>query len=63
MTEKNGAQTPRVALVTGASRGLGRAFTNRLVRHGWHVVIDARDHIRLSEMVADLAIPQGVTAI
>ncbi|MFZ0122357.1 MAG: SDR family NAD(P)-dependent oxidoreductase [Pseudonocardiaceae bacterium] len=63
MTEKNGAPAARVALVTGASRGLGRAFTNRLVRHGWHVVIDARDHIRLSEMVADLAIPQGVTAI
>ncbi|MBA2474131.1 MAG: SDR family NAD(P)-dependent oxidoreductase, partial [Pseudonocardiales bacterium] len=32
-----------MALVTGASRGLGRAFTNRLVRRGWHVVIDARD--------------------
>jgi NAD(P)-dependent dehydrogenase (short-subunit alcohol dehydrogenase family) len=63
MTEKNGAQAPRVALVTGASRGLGRAFTNRLVRRGWHVVIDARDHVRLTEMVAALAIPHAVTAL
>lgn len=52
-----------MALVTGASRGLGRAFTNRLVRRGWHVVIDARDHVRLTGMVADLAISHAVTAI
>lgn len=31
------------ALVTGASRGLGRALTRELARRGWHVVIDARD--------------------
>ncbi|MBV9832219.1 MAG: SDR family oxidoreductase [Marmoricola sp.] len=30
------------ALVTGASRGLGRALTEQLVRDGWHVVVDAR---------------------
>jgi NAD(P)-dependent dehydrogenase (short-subunit alcohol dehydrogenase family) len=52
-----------VALVTGASRGLGRAFANRLVRSGWHVVIDARDHVRLTEMVADLGVPHAVTAV
>jgi NAD(P)-dependent dehydrogenase (short-subunit alcohol dehydrogenase family) len=63
MKEKNGAQTPRVALVTGGSRGLGRAFTDRLVRRGWHVVIDARDPLRLAEMVAGLAIPHAVTAM
>ncbi len=63
MTEKNGAQTPRVALVTGGSRGLGRAFTHCLVHRGWHVVIDARDHVRLHESVADLAIPDTVQAI
>jgi NAD(P)-dependent dehydrogenase (short-subunit alcohol dehydrogenase family) len=63
MKEKNGARTPRVALVTGGSRGLGRAFTDRLVRCGWHVVIDARDPLRLAEMVAGLAIPHAVTAM
>jgi NAD(P)-dependent dehydrogenase (short-subunit alcohol dehydrogenase family) len=63
MKEKNRAETPRVALVTGGSRGLGRAFTDRLVRRGWHVVIDARDPLRLAEMVAGLAIPHAVTAM
>lgn len=63
MTEQNGVRTPRVALVTGGSRGLGRAFTDCLVHRGWHVVIDARDHLRLAERVADLAISHAVTAI
>src|SRR4051794_30712572 len=35
-------RTP-VAIVTGASRGLGLALTQALARRGWHVVSDARD--------------------
>ena len=31
------------ALVTGASRGLGRTLTHELVRRGWDIVVDARD--------------------
>ncbi len=37
------AQHPRVAIVTGASRGLGLALTLGLVDDGWHVVADGRD--------------------
>ena len=33
----------RVAVVTGASRGLGQALTRALARRGWRVVVDARD--------------------
>src|SRR5215211_3051924 len=32
----------RTAIITGASRGLGRALTDNLVRAGWRVVVDAR---------------------
>jgi NAD(P)-dependent dehydrogenase (short-subunit alcohol dehydrogenase family) len=32
-----------VGIVTGASRGLGRAVTRALVDRGWRIVVDARD--------------------
>src|ERR1700680_2592945 len=44
----------RVALVTGASRGLGRALTAELVGAGWRVIVDARDGGRLAAAVADI---------
>ena len=55
------ADTP-VALVTGGSRGLGRALTSELVGRGWHVVTDARDAERLATAVAGWP-PGSVTAI
>ncbi len=39
-----GQLTGRVAIVTGAARGLGRAFAERLVIEGCSVVITDRDH-------------------
>jgi NAD(P)-dependent dehydrogenase (short-subunit alcohol dehydrogenase family) len=50
-----------VALVTGASLGLGLATTRLLVQHGWHVVADARDGDRLSAALGDLG--DAVTAL
>ena len=38
-----------VGIVTGASRGLGRALTRALVARGWIVVVDARDARALAE--------------
>ena len=38
-----------VGIVTGASRGLGRALTRALVGRGWIVVVDARDARALAE--------------
>jgi NAD(P)-dependent dehydrogenase (short-subunit alcohol dehydrogenase family) len=48
------SERPRVAVVTGASQGLGRAIAERLARRGWALVLDARRADRLDEVVADL---------
>jgi len=40
----------KVALVTGAGRGIGRSITQALTEHGWSVVINYRDnHIAAGE--------------
>jgi NAD(P)-dependent dehydrogenase (short-subunit alcohol dehydrogenase family) len=62
-----------VAIVTGASRGLGRALAGGLRRRGWALVIDGRDREALREAELDLrrrhpseapllALPGDVTA-
>ena len=45
----------QVALVTGASRGIGRAVARRLGGDGAHVAVTARDPATLEETLADLA--------
>jgi NAD(P)-dependent dehydrogenase (short-subunit alcohol dehydrogenase family) len=52
----------RVAIITGASMGLGRALAARLALAGWHVVVDARDGARLARAVAGWP-PGSVTAL
>jgi NAD(P)-dependent dehydrogenase (short-subunit alcohol dehydrogenase family) len=49
-----------VGIVTGASRGLGRALVRALVERGWRLVVDARGADALAEATAGLS---GVTAI
>jgi NAD(P)-dependent dehydrogenase (short-subunit alcohol dehydrogenase family) len=63
MTQQNAVHPLPVALVTGSSRGLGRALTISLVRLGWHVVIDARDAVRLTELVTQVESRHAVTAV
>jgi NAD(P)-dependent dehydrogenase (short-subunit alcohol dehydrogenase family) len=43
-----------VAIVTGASRGLGRALARSLSAEGWSLVVDARDAETLDRAVAEL---------
>ena len=64
-----GAATPSVgdmstALVTGASRGLGRALAAGLAREGFDLIIDARDAVALDAAAGALRAAGGaVTAL
>jgi NAD(P)-dependent dehydrogenase (short-subunit alcohol dehydrogenase family) len=46
--------TPEVAVVTGASRGLGRALAGALAEAGYRLIIDARDCRALEATAAEL---------
>src|SRR3954467_5496032 len=54
-----------VAIVTGASRGLGCALATGLAGAGWRLVLDARDEAALSAVAAGIpgavAVPGDVT--
>jgi len=45
----------RVALVTGASRGLGAVLSQFLARQGYSLIVNARERVALSEAVAEIA--------
>ncbi|MCW2494618.1 SDR family oxidoreductase [Jatrophihabitans sp.] len=52
-----------VALVTGASRGIGLAIAARIVAEGGQVVITARNAEGLADAVATLGGPESATAV
>ncbi|HEV7212865.1 MAG TPA: SDR family oxidoreductase, partial [Blastococcus sp.] len=54
---------PHTALVTGASKGLGRALATALNGRGWRLVVDGRDAARLAAAAAGLPSPDLVTAV
>ncbi len=56
---------PRVAWITGASSGIGRALALRLARDGWRVAASARNADALAALAAEaggiVAVPLDVT--
>jgi len=58
-----GPATQPVALITGASQGLGLELAKALADRGWRLVVDARREDRLELAVAELAQRTDVRAI
>ena len=52
----------RVALVTGASQGIGRTCALRLAKDGATVAVAARNHDKLNELVAEITAAGGNAA-
>jgi 3-oxoacyl-[acyl-carrier protein] reductase len=53
----------RVALVTGASQGIGRACALRLAQSGATVALAARNQEKLDQLAADIASKGGTVAV
>lgn len=55
--------TGKVAVITGASRGLGRPMAKGLAAAGAHVVLIARDEARLEEVRAEIVAAGGQATV
>jgi NADP-dependent 3-hydroxy acid dehydrogenase YdfG len=54
---------PPIAVITGASSGIGAATARRLAREGFHVVVAARRKDRLTDLAEDVAASGGKVTV
>jgi uncharacterized protein len=52
----------RLAMITGASSGIGEAFAEQLAAEGWDVILVARRRDRLEEVASRLTGAHGISA-
>jgi len=62
-TSESWFERDHVALITGASKGLGRAVARLLAQRGLRLVITARDEVALNDAAAELGKLTAVEAI
>jgi hypothetical protein len=55
--------TSRLALITGASAGIGAAFARVYSGHGWDVALTARRTDRLETLADELRLRHGVSVL
>jgi short-subunit dehydrogenase len=58
----NSLSTRPLAVVTGASAGLGREFSRQLAERGFDLLLVARDKARLEELCAELSAKHNIVA-
>jgi glucose 1-dehydrogenase len=59
MSNGNKNNNGKVAVVTGSSRGIGKAIANQFVKNGYSVVLNARDEGDLKKAAEDIAKEAG----
>jgi len=55
MSNNNNKNNGKVAVVTGSSKGIGKAIANQFVKSGYSVVLNARDESDLKKAAEDIA--------